>query len=228
MRVAFLKWIAIGVAGLTIPGIAQTTVLSPAEASHLTAEGYIDRYQTKIKDYSTGGTVQAAAEFVTARKAANTANAEKNLSFFYKTRLSVLRSCLETIGITANRFHSIHSGGGTIYATFSAYGNAQREEWLTGIIAMLSKTRVKDDAARTRASQLFGKSASKLMAMQTLSPPVGSKMEEGISLFRKQHLKAQGARIRLIAIGAALPDRVAEKIARRLLIELQNGEMATH
>lgn len=222
------KFAAFVVCAAASLAVAQTPkqVIPCAQVVRMNALNHLEKYIARTKNPSTAGHLNASAEFRRCRKEANDKAATQKLTPFRQSRLDALRGALDKIAKCGNAFFRIEAGGGTMFDQFLAFTVADRETFIANLIEILARPDVKDPAARNRANALFGASARRLGQMRAPKPGGdGANLSAEIADHGARWAQAQGARIRLLSLAAALPDRAAERIAQRLQTELEGSEL---
>jgi hypothetical protein len=120
----------------------------------------------------------------------------------------------------------ISAGGGTMYGLASVSAYADREDFMTAMIASLTKAATSQPASRRRASAQIAK-ARRLLRRWSRIPNMKDyswdSPEEMGKQYRKSFKETQDAVARLQLIVRDLPDAAAERLAKRTADELDAG-----
>lgn len=192
------------------------------EVLKLGLDSFMDVYGEKTQDYSTLGQKQALSYYVDCKRPVNDAEAER-LGPAKLKQVNAVRDDLAKLGEAVWNMRYIKEGGGTMWGLASVGAYAEREDFMTTLIAALALPEKKDAGARRRANANLAK-AQRLLARWSRTPNIevfgGDSVAVQKKLYQSSVGEAQEAVAALQALIRTLPDMAAECAARRMADEL--------
>lgn len=193
-----------------------------ADVLKLGLDKFMDVYGEKTQDYSTLGQKQAFSYYVDCKRPVNDVEAGR-LDQSKRKQVDALRDGLAKLGEAAWNMRYIKEGGGTMWALASVGAYAEREDFMTTLIAALAMPDKKDAGARRRANANLAK-AQRLLARWSRTPNIEEFGGEGVAEQKKLYQsfvgEAESAVAALQTLIRTLPDTAAERAARRMAGEL--------
>jgi hypothetical protein len=183
---------------------------------------FTNAYGEKTQDYSTYGMKQAFAYYVDCKRPENDARA-KRLSEERRRQTDEVREALMKLGNAAWTMRYIAEGGGTMWGLASVGAYAERENYMTTVIAAFAMPEKKQLALRRRAQASVGR-AQALLARWSRTPKLEFASPGDVPTQRQAYQEsvkeAREASARLQTLIKALPDAAAERTAKRMADEL--------
>jgi hypothetical protein len=189
---------------------------------------FVNLYGEKTEDYSTYGQKQAFSYYVDCRRPDNDKRTE-GLSDARRKQVDEVRDKLSKIGNSSWSNAYIIAGGGTLYGLASVGAYAEREDFMSRLIAALIKSEASQHnrlpAARRRANLAIARARKALPGpgAPALDSWGDESRAEQLNRYRSNVKEIRGAFERLRTIVSVLPDRTAELLARQIETEVSAG-----
>jgi hypothetical protein len=189
---------------------------------------FVNLYGEKTEDYSTYGQKQAFSYYVDCRRPDNDKRTE-GLSDARRKQVDEVRDKLSKIGNSSWSNAYIIAGGGTLYGLASVGAYAEREDFMSRLIAALIKSEASQHnrlpAARRRANLAIARARRALPGpgAPALDSWGDESRAEQLNRYRSNVKEIRGAFERLRTIVSVLPDRTAELLARQIATEVSAG-----
>jgi hypothetical protein len=189
---------------------------------------FVNLYGEKTEDYSTYGQKQAFSYYVDCRRPDNDKRTGA-LSDARRKQVDEVRDKLSEIGNATWSNAYIIAGGGTLYGLASVGAYAEREDFMSRLIAALIKFEAsqhnRSPAARRRANLAIARARRALPGPG--APALDSWSDESrteqLNRYRSNVKEIRGAFERLRTIVSVLPDRTAGLLARQIETEVSAG-----
>ncbi len=191
-------------------------------------EKFVDLYGEKTNDYSTYGMKQGFIYYVDCRRPENDKRMQA-LSAAGRKQVDEVRDKLSDIGNASWSNAYITAGGGTLYGLSSVGASAEREDFMSRLIAALIKSESAHPnpapPARRRANLALAKARRSLPGPRapSLESWTGESRAEMLTRYRNNVKEMRSAFARLQTIVRLLPDRAAELLARQIETEVSAG-----
>ncbi|HEX9545299.1 MAG TPA: hypothetical protein VF955_08940 [Pyrinomonadaceae bacterium] len=198
------------------------------QALKLGLDKFVNLYGEQTQDYSTYGQKQAFSYYVDCRRPDNDKRS-RGLSDAGRKQVDEGRDKLSEIGNASWSNAYILAGGGTLYGLASVGAYAEREDFMSRLIAALIKSESsqqnRSPAARRRANLALIRARKALPAPGALALDSwsGESRAEMLSRYRSNVKEMKVAFDRLRVIVRVLPDRPAELLARQIETEISAG-----
>jgi hypothetical protein len=191
-------------------------------------EKFVNFYGEKTGDYSTYGMKQGFSYYTDCRRPDNDKRMQV-LSAASRKQVNEVRDKLSDIGNASWSNAYIMAGGGTLYGLSSVGAYAEREDFMTTLIAALIKSEASKQnqlpAARRRANRAMDRARKSLPGpgAPSLESWTGESRREMLTQYRSNVKEMRSAFTRLQTIVRLLPDRAAELLARQIESEATAG-----
>lgn len=183
---------------------------------------FINMYGEKTNDYSTYGMKQAFGYYVDCKRPVNDARA-KRLTEERRKQVDEAREGLMALGNAAWSMRYVAEGGGTMWGLASVGAYAEREDYMTTIIAAFATTEKPQPVLRRRAKASIRR-AQALLSRWARTPKLEfagpDELENQRKIYQDSVKEAREASAKLQDLIAALPDAAAERTAKRMADEL--------
>jgi hypothetical protein len=189
---------------------------------------FVNLYGEKTEDYSTYGQKQAFSYYVDCRRPDNDKRT-RGLSDAARKQVAEVRDKLSEIGNASWSNAYIIAGGGTLYGLASVGAYAEREDFMSTLIAALIKSEAshhnRSPATRRRANLALNRARRALPGPRApaLDSWPGESRAEMLTRYRSNAKEMRSAFDRLQTVVRLLPDRTAELLARQIETEVSAG-----
>jgi hypothetical protein len=186
---------------------------------------FVNLYGEKTEDYSTYGQKQAFSYYVDCRRPDNDKRMQGS-SAAARKQVAEVRDKLSEIGNASWSNAYIIAGGGTLYGLASVGAYAEREDFMSTLIAALIKSEAshhnRSPAARRRANLALNRARRALPGPRApaLDSWPGESRAEMLTRYRSNAKEIRSAFDRLQTVVRLLPDRPAELLARQIETEV--------